>query len=84
MLVEKEELWYRHGTVRRGRLKERDNHCSAWWRSLCRVREGLGDGVENWFEDNTRRVVGDRRDALFWHDIWVGEIPMKIKFPRLY
>jgi len=51
---------------------------------LCRVREGLGDGVENWFEDNTRRVVGDRRDALFWHDIWVGEIPMKIKFPRLY
>jgi hypothetical protein len=28
--------------------------------------------------------VGDGNDTLFWQDIWVGEIPLKIKFPRLY
>ncbi|XP_024636614.1 uncharacterized protein [Medicago truncatula] len=51
---------------------------------MCGVREGLGEGVARWFEDNTRRIMGDGRDILFWHDIWVGEIPLKIKFPRLY
>ncbi|XP_024640744.1 uncharacterized protein [Medicago truncatula] len=51
---------------------------------MCGVREGLGEGVGRWFEDNSRRIVGDGRDALFWHDIWVGEIPLKFKFSRLY
>jgi len=51
---------------------------------MCGVREGLGEGVGKWFEDNIRRIMGDGRDALFWHDIWVGEIPLKIKFPCLY
>jgi len=31
---------------------------------LCRLREGLGEGVGNWFEDNIRRVVGDGRDTF--------------------
>lgn len=48
-----------------GQLKEGGSHCSAWWTSLCRVREGLGEGVGNWFEDNIRRIVGDERYAFF-------------------
>lgn len=28
--------------------------------------------------------MGDGRDTLFWHDIWVGEITLKSKFPHLY
>jgi len=28
--------------------------------------------------------VGDGRDTLFWHDIWVGDIPLRLKFPRLF
>ena len=44
----------------------------------------VGEGVGSWFEDNTRRIVSDGRDTLFWHNIWVGEIPLRIKFPRLY
>jgi hypothetical protein len=44
----------------------------------------MGEGVGSWFENNTRRVVGDGKGTLFWHDIWMGEIPLKIKFPRLF
>jgi len=51
---------------------------------LCNVHEGVGEGVGTWFEDNTRQVVGNGRDTLFWHDIWVGEIPLRLKFPRLF
>jgi len=31
-----------------------------------------------------RRVVGNGRGTYFWHDIWVGEIPLKLKFPSLF
>jgi len=64
-----------------GGLREGGSHCSAWWRSLRRVRQGIGEGVGSWFENNTRRVVGDGWGTFFWYDIWVGEIPLKLKFP---
>jgi len=54
--------------------------CSVWWRTLRRVREGVG----RWFKDNVRRVVGGGKDTLFWHDTWVGDISFKSKFPRLF
>jgi len=65
-------------------MKVGGSHCLAWWQFLSRIREGIGEGVESWFENNIRRIVGDGRGTLFWHDIWVGEIPLKLKFPRLF
>lgn len=44
----------------------------------------MGEAVSRWFDDNIRRVVGGDRNTLFWHDNWVGEIPLRIKFPRLF
>jgi len=41
-------------------------------------------GVGNWFEDNIRRVVGNGRNTLFWYDRWIGDIPLRLKFPRLF
>jgi len=69
---------------RGGQLKEGGSHCSAWWRSLSRICEGVGEGVGSWFDNNIRRVRGNGRGTFFWHDIWVGEIPLKLKFPRLF
>lgn len=66
--MEMEGLWYHVLKARYGEegvVEGGGSHCSAWCRSVCWVHEGLG----NWFEDNIRRVVGDGRDALFWHDI---------------
>jgi len=44
----------------------------------------VGEGVGSWFEDNLRRVVGNGHNTLFWYDCWVGEMPLRLKFPRLF
>jgi len=41
-------------------------------------------GVGHWFDDNVRRVVGDGKGTLFWYDNWIGDIPLRLKFPRLF
>jgi hypothetical protein len=88
MLVDKEGLWYRvlkacYGEAG-GRWQEGGNQSSLWWRMINRVREGIGEGVGQWFDANVHRVIGDGRGTLFWHDIWIGDIPLKLKFPRLF
>jgi len=55
-----------------------------WWKTICKVREGVGEGVGNWFEENIRRVVGGGRDTFFWYDTWVGDVPLRLKYPRLF
>jgi len=88
MLTYKEGLWYRVLKARYsevgGRLQEDGNQSSLWWRMVCRVREGVGEGVGHWFDDNVRWVVGDGRGTLFWYDNWIGEIPLRLKFQRLF
>jgi hypothetical protein len=49
-----------------------------------RLREGVGEGVRRWFDENSRRVVGDGTNTLFWYDNWAGGIPLRLKFPRLF
>jgi len=44
----------------------------------------VSEGVESWFDRNVRRMVGDGRTTLFWFDHWVGEMPLRIKFSRLF
>jgi len=55
-----------------------------WWTMVFRLREGIGEGVGNWFEENIRRVVRDGRDTLFWYDRSIGDLPLRLKFPRLF
>jgi len=57
---------------------------SVWWKILCRIHEGVGEGVGNWFDDNIRRVIGHGRDTLFWYDKWIGDMLLRLKFPRLF
>ena len=28
--------------------------------------------------------MGDGKDVLFWGDIWLGEVPLRLLFPKLY
>ena len=63
-------------------MQEGGRNSSAWWRMLSSVREGVGEGVGRWFDDNTCRVLGDGRDTLFWYDTWVGDMPLRLKFLR--
>jgi len=72
LLKEKDELWYCVLKARYremgGRIKEGGSDASLWWRMICHVREGVGTGAGNWFDDNTRRVVGNGRNTFFWTD----------------
>jgi hypothetical protein len=54
---------------------------SSWWKDICgiNVRE---DG--SWFANNISRVVGNGLPTRFWLDVWVGNIPLCDRFPRLF
>ena len=88
MLGEKDRLWYRVLKARygeeEGRLKESGREISSWWQMMCGIRNGVGFGVGSWFEDNVRRVVGRGGDTYFWTDNWVGGVPLRVRFPRLF
>jgi hypothetical protein len=86
-LCDKEGLWYRVLKARcgevGGRIQEGCRNVSGWWQ-MCNVREGVGLGVGNWFDDNTRLVVGNGRNTYFWTDKWLGGAPLKLQFSRLF
>ncbi|KEH23450.1 hypothetical protein MTR_7g081765 [Medicago truncatula] len=52
-----------------------------WYRVL-KARYGEEGGRLK--EGGSHCSAWDGMDTLFWHDIWVGDIPLKIKFSRLY
>jgi hypothetical protein len=88
MMVEKDGLWYRVLKARYGeeggKIKGGGRNSSRWWRSICNVRDGSGLAVGRWFDDNTRRVVGNGCNTFFWTDNWLGGVPLKLQFSRLY
>lgn len=34
--------------------------------------------------DNTRLELGRGNKISFWHDIWCGELPLKLRFPNIF
>ena len=38
----------------------------------------------SWFDDNTRRVVGNGRNTFLLTDNWLGGAPLRLQFSRLY
>jgi len=88
LMVDREGLWYRvlkawYGEVG-GCIREGDGYASVWWKMICRMREGVGEGVGRWFDENIRRVVGDGRNTFFWYDNWIGDVLLRFNFPRLF
>ena len=53
------------------------------WRSICA-------GVTNFpttrdmLRSHIKRIVGNGTNTYFWHEIWLGEAPLKTRFPRLF
>ncbi|XP_057770246.1 uncharacterized protein LOC130990064 [Salvia miltiorrhiza] len=59
----------------RGRVRD------GWWSRIISVIGGSG---ESWFLDNICIKVGDGNNTKFWSHKWVGSMPLKFVFPRLY
>ena len=53
-----------------------------WWKDLSEV-SGKGQ-EERWFDQNIEWKVRSRTKIKFLEDIWVGDIPLNVIFPRLY
>ena len=49
-----------------------------------RIRDGIGEGGEGWFEARVRKRVGDGANTDFWRDCWCGNVPLCDRFSRLY
>ncbi|GAU39488.1 hypothetical protein TSUD_279090 [Trifolium subterraneum] len=88
MLVDRGRLWYRVLVARngeeRGRLCEGGRRGSSWWREIERIRDGVGGLGGGWFGDCVSKKVGDGLETFFWTDLWLGGVPLRERFMRLF
>jgi hypothetical protein len=40
--------------------------------------------VRRWFENNISRKISNSKQKSFWKDKWLNEIPLTIRFSRLF
>jgi hypothetical protein len=58
-------------------------YTSLWWRNLMNLEDEQGVGA-NWFSSRVRRKIGNGINTSFWKDMWLGEAPLYLMFPRLF
>lgn len=56
---------------------------SSLWKGVSLLRVKRGD-PSNWFEDDLFRMIGSGLQTYFWHDLWIGEVPLVQSFHRLF
>jgi hypothetical protein len=88
LLVDRDGLWYRVLAARyseeAGRLEVGGRSGSYWWREIAKIRDGLGDSEEGWFAERVSKRVGDGTSTFFWYDRWLGDVPLRMRFSRLF
>jgi hypothetical protein len=52
---------------------------SRWWVDICNL-----DKDSDWFVMALEKKVGSGNNTRFWVDTWVGDQPLRDRFPRLY
>jgi hypothetical protein len=56
-------------------------YASLWWKDVCSIGTNLNN---NWFAQNVVKKLGNDTHTSFWDDIWVSNLPLKDRFPRLF
>jgi hypothetical protein len=56
-------------------------YSSLWWKDVCSIGSNLG---VDWFSANVTKKVGNGAQTSFWRDKWIGDSPLKERFPRLF
>jgi hypothetical protein len=54
---------------------------SLWWKDVCSIGSNLG---VNWFSQCVTKKIGNGALTSFWVDNWIGDSPLKDRFPRLF
>jgi hypothetical protein len=55
---------------------------SLWWKDIRDLEVCVES--KNWLADAIVRRLGNGLSTRFWVDIWIGETPLCVKFPRLF
>lgn len=55
----------------------------VWWRDLGSIFSNR-EGNTEWFSSNIARKIGNGENTYFWHDVWINNVPLSVKFSRLY
>jgi len=88
MLVDRDGFWYRVLVARygeeAGRLEVGGNSGSFWWREIAKIRDGIGDTDGGWFAERVSKKVRDGTSTFFWYDRWIGDVPLRTRFSRLF
>ena len=75
-------LWYRVLCARYGqeggRLCVERGEGLVWWKAMRNIRERVGLVDGEWLRDNISRKVGDGNSTLFWVDLWLDGMPLRI------
>jgi hypothetical protein len=56
-------------------------YASLWWKDVFSIGSNLNN---NSFSQNVVKKLGNDTHTSFWDDIWVGNLPLKDRFPRLF
>ncbi|MCI41158.1 putative non-LTR retroelement reverse transcriptase related protein, partial [Trifolium medium] len=87
LLVDRRGLWYRVLVARygeeAGRLAVWGQSGSSWWRELSKIRDGESDDG-GWFEESVERRVDNGVDTFFWMNLWLGGVPLSVKYRHLF
>jgi len=57
---------------------------STWLKSMAGIRDGISMGVGSLFDDNILREVGYGSNTFFWTDKWIDDVPLCVRFSRLF
>jgi hypothetical protein len=58
------------------------NFASSWWKAI-RDLDGCVES-NNWLEEAIVRKIFNSLLTRFWKDVWIGDSPLCISFPRLF
>jgi hypothetical protein len=56
---------------------------SCWWRNLSLLGDPE-DAILDWFSEGVTKKVCNGRMTSFWFDLWLGGVPLRIEFQRLF
>ena len=76
-------LWRKAITMKYGEGK--GGWCTGAWRRThgCGLWQSISEGWES-FAKHFSFMVGDGSRILFWHDKWIGDVPLKILYSQLF
>ncbi|GLT57088.1 hypothetical protein SLA2020_300870 [Shorea laevis] len=90
ILREKKALWRKvifelYGSVRKRGWEGciQNEKGSVWWKELWKLERVDSINME-WIRDGFIRKVGEGKETLFWEEVWIGNVSLREKFPRLY